>query len=158
LLNEEPVFIEYYEPHLQKYIQIRAFPQFDENNEYKGIFHFVRDITHECILSENRSFKRVDSNINAEVTIDSKYYEGSIENLSEEGLFEIFFSVVEVTDFTPKKILKVKFHKPSGEDLDLKCKVVWLRLNRDNLARLEYRIGMEIISPPVTYKKYVKTL
>ena len=78
LLSGEPVFYEFFEPHLHKYIQIRAFPQFDENNEYKGMFHFVRNITHECILSENRSFKRVDTNINAEVTIDSKYYEGEV--------------------------------------------------------------------------------
>jgi hypothetical protein len=53
LLSGEPVFFKFFEPHLHKYIQIRAFPQFDENNEYQGIFHFVRDITHEYILSNN---------------------------------------------------------------------------------------------------------
>ena len=47
LLSKEPVFFEIYEPHLNKYLQIRAFPQFDENNEFKGLIHFVRDITHE---------------------------------------------------------------------------------------------------------------
>jgi hypothetical protein len=49
----------------------------------------------------------------------------------------------------------VKFNKPSGEDLDLQCKIVWLRLNRDNPDRLTYCMGMEIISPPASYKKFV---
>lgn len=107
---------------------------------------------------ERSHFKRVDTKMSAEVTIDSKYYEGSIENLSEEALFEIVFLEVEVTDFTPEKILGVKFHKPSGEDLDLQCKIVWLRLNRDNLGRLRYCMGMEIISSPASYKEFVKNL
>jgi len=107
---------------------------------------------------ERRCFKRIDTKIRAEVTIDSKYYKGSIENISEEGLFEIVFVEVEVSDFTPEKILGVKFHNPSGENLDLKCKIVWLRLNRDNPARLKYCMGMEIISPPESYKKFVTAL
>jgi hypothetical protein len=52
LLNREPVFFEIYELHLNKYIEIRAFPQFDENDEFKGLIHFVRDKTDECRLSD----------------------------------------------------------------------------------------------------------
>ena len=107
---------------------------------------------------ERRLFKRIDTKISAEVIIDSKFHEGSIENISEEGLFEIILSEIEITDFTPKKNLRVKFYQPSGEDLDLKCQIVWLRLNRNDPARLKYCMGMEIISPPESYKKYVKTL
>ena len=102
--------------------------------------------------------KKIDNMINAEVKIDGKYYEGSIDNLSEEGLFEIVFTDIEKTDFTLKKNFRVKFHRPSEEDFDLKCQIIWLRLNRDNPARLKYCMGMEIISPPESYKKYVKTL
>jgi hypothetical protein len=107
---------------------------------------------------ERRRFKRIDTKISAQVTIDSKYYEGTIENLSEEGLFEIVFIEVKVKDFTPEKILGVKFSKPSGEELDLQCKIVWFRLNKDDLDRLKYCMGMEIISLPSSYKKFVKTL
>jgi hypothetical protein len=46
-LTSEPVFFEYFEPHLHKYMQIKAFPHFDKNNEFKGLIHFVRDITDE---------------------------------------------------------------------------------------------------------------
>ena len=57
LLSEKPVFFEIYEPHLRKFIEIRVFPQFDENNEFKGLIHFVRDITHKDILSD-ASYKK----------------------------------------------------------------------------------------------------
>jgi hypothetical protein len=67
---------------LHKCIQIRAFPQFDDNNEYKGLIHFVRDITHESSLSDNKNCMRIDNKISAKVTIDGKYYEGTIGNLS----------------------------------------------------------------------------
>jgi GAF domain-containing protein len=156
LLSGEPVFFEIYEPHLHKCIQIRAFPQFYDNNEYKGLIHFVRDITHESGLSDNKNCKRIDTKISAKVTIDSKYYEGTIGNLSEEGLFEIAFIDLEVSDFVPEKIIRVKFHEPSGEELNLECKIVWLRLNRDNPDSLTYCMGMGIISPPASYKKFVK--
>ena len=104
------------------------------------------------------SLKRIDYKISAEVSIDGKYYEGSIETLSEEGLFEIVFTEVEVSDFNPDNILVVKFNEPSGEKFDLQCKTVWLRLNRNNSASIKYCMGMEIISPPESYKKFVKTL
>lgn len=45
LLTGEPVFIEIFESHLNKFIEIRAFPQFDENNNFMGSIHFVRDTT-----------------------------------------------------------------------------------------------------------------
>jgi hypothetical protein len=107
---------------------------------------------------ETRLFKSIETKISAEVAIASKYYEGSIETLSEEGLFEIVFVEVEVSDFNPDNILVVKFNKPSGEKFNFQCKTVWLRLNRNNSASINYCMGMEIISPPESYKKFLKTL
>jgi PAS domain-containing protein len=54
LLSREPVFFEMFEPHLNKYIQIRAFPQFDDNDSFMGLIHFVRDITHESVFSDKK--------------------------------------------------------------------------------------------------------
>ena len=54
LLTGEPIIFETYEPHLHKRIQIRAFPHFDEKNEFRGLIHFIRDITHESILSVSK--------------------------------------------------------------------------------------------------------
>jgi hypothetical protein len=52
LLSREPVFFEFFEPHLNKRIEIRAFPQFDENDKFIGLIHFVRDTTDESVLSD----------------------------------------------------------------------------------------------------------
>jgi hypothetical protein len=52
LLSREPVFFEIFEPHLNKRIEIRAFPQFDENNTFIGLIHFVRDTTNESVVSD----------------------------------------------------------------------------------------------------------
>lgn len=52
LLSKEPVMLEIFEPHLNKCIEIRAFPQFDHNDEFLGLIHFVRDTTDERILSD----------------------------------------------------------------------------------------------------------
>ena len=52
LLTREPVIFEIFEPHLNKCIEIRAFPQFDKNDEFIGMIHFVRDTTDKRILSD----------------------------------------------------------------------------------------------------------
>jgi hypothetical protein len=107
---------------------------------------------------KGKSIKRTDITIRAEIKTDSKYYEGSVENLSEEGLFEISFIDIEVSDFVPEKILVATFHNPSGEDLHVQCKIIWLRLNKDNSGRLTYCMGMEIILPHSGYKDFLKSL
>ncbi len=40
-----PITNEYYEPHLNKYLEIKAIPRFDPYNKPLGIIHIVRDIT-----------------------------------------------------------------------------------------------------------------
>jgi hypothetical protein len=47
LLSKEPVFIGLFEPHINKKIEIRAFAQFDENEKFLGLIHFVRDTSHD---------------------------------------------------------------------------------------------------------------
>ena len=45
LETKEAIVSEVYEPHLRMYIEIRAIPRFDKNNELTGLIHVVRDIT-----------------------------------------------------------------------------------------------------------------
>jgi PAS domain S-box-containing protein len=45
LKTEKPVAFERYEPHLNKFLEIRAMPQFDSKNQLIGVIHIVRDIT-----------------------------------------------------------------------------------------------------------------
>jgi PAS domain S-box-containing protein len=41
----QPTSFEMFEPHLNKYLEVRAMPRFDHNNETIGIIHVIRDIT-----------------------------------------------------------------------------------------------------------------
>ncbi len=40
-----PALFEIFEPHLNRFIEIRAIPRFDSNNQLIGLIHVVRDIT-----------------------------------------------------------------------------------------------------------------
>lgn len=87
--------------------------------------------------------------MSAQVTANGKSYEGTIEMLSEDGLFEIMFPWLEVNDFSPIKTYPVKVHDHTDEDWTLlQCKIVWLRLERESGPEYTYCMGMEIISPP----------
>jgi len=41
----KPVSVEMYEPHLERFLEIRAMPRFDNNNQVIGLIHVIRDIT-----------------------------------------------------------------------------------------------------------------
>lgn len=45
LITEKPSVFELFEPHLKKFIEIRAIPRFDSENNLIGIIHVVRDIS-----------------------------------------------------------------------------------------------------------------
>ncbi|HBH60796.1 MAG TPA: hypothetical protein DDX85_03445, partial [Nitrospiraceae bacterium] len=52
LKTQKPVAFEKYEPHLNKFLEIRAMPQFDSNNQLIGVIHIVRDITERKQMEE----------------------------------------------------------------------------------------------------------
>jgi len=45
LVTEQPSSYELFEPHLNKYLEIRAIPRFDTHHQCIGLVHVVRDIT-----------------------------------------------------------------------------------------------------------------
>jgi DUF438 domain-containing protein len=48
ILTKEQDVIEYFESYLNKCIELRLSPQFDRDGNYRGVMHFVRDITNKC--------------------------------------------------------------------------------------------------------------
>jgi PAS domain S-box-containing protein len=42
---EKPASFEMYEPHLERFLEIRAMPRFDSENQMVGLIHVIRDIT-----------------------------------------------------------------------------------------------------------------
>jgi PAS domain S-box-containing protein len=43
--TKQPTSFEMYEPHLDMFLEIRAMPRFDQNNQLIGLIHVIRDIT-----------------------------------------------------------------------------------------------------------------
>jgi PAS domain S-box-containing protein len=52
LETEEPVTCEMYEPHLSKYLEIRAMPLYDSGDHLSGLIHVIRDITQRRSVEE----------------------------------------------------------------------------------------------------------
>ncbi len=126
-----------------------------------------------------RTRKRITVGLVAELILDGKNYTGVIENISESGIkwyqyaevieniSEYGISMRTTKDFTPGKTLKLKFQLPSGEKLNLHCKIIWshktpphgLTKSMGIDPPSEYTaMGLEIIRPPLKYKKFFKTL
>lgn len=43
--TKSPIAFEAYEPHLDKFLEVRAMPRFDHDMQVKGLIHVIRDIT-----------------------------------------------------------------------------------------------------------------
>lgn len=52
LETAEPAVFEVFEPHLQRYVEIRSIPRFDRDDNVAGLIHVVRDITERKRMEE----------------------------------------------------------------------------------------------------------
>lgn len=105
-----------------------------------------------------RRLKCIDREISAEVSIDINWYDGSLINVSEDGLIEICFRDLDVTNMNSEKTLRVKFQDPSGEVRDVECRLIWFRLLGDDPDRTLSCLAMEIISLPKWYGQFIDNL
>ena len=62
-LSKEPTSFEMFEPYLNKFLEVRAMPCFDDNNQVTGVIHVIRDITErkkvEEVLQRTEQMKRI---------------------------------------------------------------------------------------------------
>jgi hypothetical protein len=100
---------------------------------------------------------RIPVYIKTEIKSDRKSYFGVIGNLSEKGVFVETDPTKTATPFLPGKKLALKFQASSRKAMNLNCEVIWL-YTKKNPHGLTNSIGIEIISPPASYKRYFKTL
>jgi c-di-GMP-binding flagellar brake protein YcgR len=76
---------------------------------------------------DKRRYKRIDFQLKADVMCNTKNYKAMIENFSETGIFKIVFPEKSVIDFYPEEVLDISFILPSGQELNLDCKIIkWL--------------------------------
>lgn len=107
---------------------------------------------------EKRRFKRINFQLNAEVTLNGKSYKGFVENLSEKGLFKIIDIEDDLTNIVPGSTLEVKLYLPSGKKLNLECNIVWAQIDTKLPRVSKYNMGLEILSPPPEYTEFIGTL
>ncbi|MBI5205821.1 MAG: PAS domain S-box protein [Nitrospirae bacterium] len=77
LKNGKPALFEIFEPHLNMFIEIRAIPRFDSDNNLIGLIHVVRDITErkkaEEALKTSREYAKniIDSSLDMIISVDT---------------------------------------------------------------------------------------
>ncbi len=104
---------------------------------------------------EARRSKRVIMNWPAEIVCGSARYAGSIENLSPEGAYVVTAPTKDPRDFAADSMIELRFKFPSGEKLNLHCRVKWSYSTPPH--GYTHSIGLEFIDPPLTYRDTLKT-
>ncbi len=100
-------------------------------------------------MHEKRRSKRKNVDIKGEIVLDDFVSAGTIENISEKGIYMETSSEDPLSSsvrFTPGIELRVHFQGPSGETLKLHCKVKWSYKTEPH--GLTEKTGMEVIFPP----------
>ncbi len=106
-------------------------------------------------MGEKRS-KRVILEIPTEIITENKRCAGTIENLSNNGMYIVTAPPKSEKDFARDTELEIRFRLPSGEELDLHCKIKWSFLTPPN--RFTFSIGLKIKDPPPTYQEALNSL
>jgi len=101
---------------------------------------------------EQRRTVRKKVSIEAEIVSDVATHKATIENASERGMHIDTNGGDPLStekDLVPGRTMEVKFALPSGEALNLRCKVIWSFKTMPH--GLKISIGMEIVFPPPSY-------
>jgi two-component system, cell cycle sensor histidine kinase and response regulator CckA len=86
-----------------------------------------------------------------------KPYDGTIVNISEDGIGSAVTSVVEAQEkFIPVYNIQLHFQDPSGKDIDLVCELAWF--SRSEVDSRMIAIGMKIINPSPIFKVFLRKL
>lgn len=60
LKTHVPASLEFFEPHLHKYLEVKALPRFDKGGQSAGLIHVVRDITERKLAEQELQQKNVE--------------------------------------------------------------------------------------------------
>ncbi len=105
---------------------------------------------------EKRHEKRRGSDLTCEIISRSLRFTGLIENLSEKGICALINPTKAVEDIPGGMTFVVKFQIPSGNTIDIQCKVK--QAYKTSPSGPTNNVGMEIIYEHQEYKEFLKTL
>lgn len=98
---------------------------------------------------ESRSSRRLILSLPAELTVGEIQYSGSIENLSDKGIYMVAEPSEHYKGLSPDTTIKLSFKMLSGEKHVLNCNIKWTSQTPPNGHPSS--IGLEIINAPLTY-------
>lgn len=105
---------------------------------------------------EARRHKRLIVRLPAEITAENTHIAGSIENLSDEGLYLITAPTKISLNFESEVPVDLLITFPSGEKINLTCRVKWSYETPPH--GYTNSLGLEIIETPSEYIEALKTL
>jgi hypothetical protein len=105
---------------------------------------------------EARRHKRLIVTLPAEITADDTHIAGSIENLSDEGLYMVTAPSKASLNFKSEAPVELSITFPSGEKIHLTCKVKWSYPTPPH--GYTNSLGLEIIENSAAYKEALQTL
>ena len=100
--------------------------------------------------------KRAILEIPAEIITGDKRLAGTIENLSNNGMYIVTAPAKSEKDFFPGTEIEIRFRLPSGEKLALHCKIKWSYLTPPH--GYTFSIGLKIKDPPLSYHEALQSL
>ena len=103
---------------------------------------------------EKRHAKRRKSNIPCELISREVRLTGHIEDLTEEGICAFIYPTKVVEDIPGGMTFVVKFRIPSGDTIDVQCKVT--RKHKPSPEGPTSNVGMEIVYVGPAYKEFLK--
>ena len=101
----KPAFFEIFEPHLNKYIEIRAIPRFNKDKQLAGIIHVTRDFTERkqieeaLIKSDERYRAFIDSTKDIFILKDEQFRYLIVNSACCESFGKKVEEIIEKTDF-----------------------------------------------------------
>ncbi len=106
-------------------------------------------------MGKERS-KRAILEIQAEIITEDKRHAGTIENLSDNGMYIITAPPKSEKDFFPGTEIEIRFRLPSEEKLALRCTIKWSYLTPPH--GYTFSLGLKIKDPPLTYHEALNAL
>jgi len=105
--------------------------------------------------TEKRHHNRKLVSLDAKIISGGTTYSGIIVNLSEEGIFMLTATSDVTIDFNPESRLRLIAELPTKEILGMECNVKWFQ-KKTSTGGPRFKIGMEIIDPPLTYIEFAR--
>ena len=103
-----------------------------------------------------RISERFNKELKGELILHGKIYDVTLENFAEKGIKVTTEPNNSAVDYLSDEIIYLEFEIPSGEVLNLHCKIIWSSIrSSDSLMK---DIGLEITEESPKYDDFYKSL